>query len=178
MMGMCFSAGSPLMRRVASVAIEKRELNVHEDRIGMVRRSGGDRLLAVADLDDVKSAMDEKMAEDLPVVLLVLDHKNAFGHAFPTCCSTLTGTFMKNVEPQPGGLDPNSAAMHGDDTLGNRQAEPRPALRLGGGVVSLLEILENFGLICGVDAGSGVAHRERISPIAGSGLDHHLGSSP
>ena len=37
--------------------------------------------------------------------------------------------------------------MHGDDTPGNRQAEARPALRLGEGVVSLLELLENFDLI-------------------------------
>ena len=64
--------------------------------------------------------------------------------------------------------------MHGDDTPGNRQAEPRPALLLGGGIVSLLEFLEDFGLVGGIDARSGVAHRERISPVARSGFDRHL----
>src|SRR5258708_25609072 len=68
----------------------------------MMRGSGDQRLLAIADLDDVESGMGKKITEDLPIVLLVLDHKNAFGHAFPTCCSTLTGPSKKNVEPQPG----------------------------------------------------------------------------
>src|SRR6202166_3563819 len=67
----------------------------------MMRACGGQRLLAVADLDDVVAGMGEKIAEDAPIVLLVLDHKNAFGHAFPTCCSILIGTLRKNVEPAP-----------------------------------------------------------------------------
>ena len=66
------------------VAVEKGELNVHEDHIGMVRGSGGERLLAVTDLDDLESGMGEKIAEDPSIVLLVLDHTNAPCHAFPT----------------------------------------------------------------------------------------------
>ena len=47
--------------------------------------------------------------------------------AFPACCSTLTGTLTKNVEPAPSWTSTqNSTAMHGDDTPGDRQAEPRP----------------------------------------------------
>src|SRR6516225_4503316 len=34
------------------VAVEKRELNVHEDHIGTLRSGGAQRLLAVADLED------------------------------------------------------------------------------------------------------------------------------
>src|SRR6202158_6512400 len=68
----------------------------------MVFSNGGQRPPGVAHLRDVVAGMGEKIAEDAPIILLVLDHKNAFGHAFPTCCSTLTGTFMKNVEPRPG----------------------------------------------------------------------------
>ena len=64
--------------------------------------------------------------------------------------------------------------MHGDDTLGNRQAKPRPGLCLGGGTVSLLELFENLALIAGVDSGSGVAHRERIIAVAGRSSDHNL----
>jgi hypothetical protein len=91
----CFDAAGRL------VAVEKRELNIHEDHIRSMRGSGGQRLLAVANLEDLVPGMGEKIAEDPPIVLLVLDHKNAFGHAFPTCCSTLTGTLTKNVEPWP-----------------------------------------------------------------------------
>src|SRR6516225_4931575 len=69
---------------------------------GTMRGSGGQRLLAVADLNDFESGVVKKVTDDLPIVLLVLDHQNAFGHAFPTCCSTSTGTSRKNVEPQPG----------------------------------------------------------------------------
>src|ERR1700687_4196428 len=72
----------------------------------MMRACGGQRLLAVADLNDVVAGMGEKIAEDEPIVLLVLDHKNAFGHAFPTCCSTLIGTLTKKVEPQPSSDSP------------------------------------------------------------------------
>jgi hypothetical protein len=46
--------------------------------------------------------------------------------------------------------------MHSDDTPGNRQAEPRPTLRLGGGVVSLLKLLENLDLIGGIDDEEGI----------------------
>src|SRR6516162_1956635 len=83
------------------VAVEKRKLNVHKDHIGMLRGSGAQRLLAVADLEDLESSMAKEIAKDPPIVLLVLDNKNAFGHASPTCCSTSTGTSRKNVEPVP-----------------------------------------------------------------------------
>jgi hypothetical protein len=78
-----------------------RELNVHEDNIGTLRSSGGQRLLAVTDLDDLESGMAEEIADDPPIVLLVLDNKNALCHAFPTHCSTSSGTSRKNVEPAP-----------------------------------------------------------------------------
>src|SRR6516225_2457592 len=74
------------------VAVEKRKLNVHEDHIGTLRGGGAQRLLAVTDLDDLESSMAKKIAKDPPIVLLVLDHQNAFSHASPTCCSTSTGT--------------------------------------------------------------------------------------
>src|SRR6516164_7550450 len=67
-----------------------------------MRGSGGQRPLAVVDLDDFVPGMYKQIAEDPSIVLLVLDHQNSFGHAFPTCCSTLIGTLRKNVEPAGG----------------------------------------------------------------------------
>jgi RNA polymerase sigma-70 factor (ECF subfamily) len=64
------------------------------------------------------------------------------------------------------GLHPDATAMHGDNTPGNRQGEPCITLGLCGGVVSLLELL--FDLVGRVDARSGVAHREHISPVDGN----------
>src|SRR6516225_5793752 len=83
------------------VAVEKRKLNVHEDHIGVLRGSGAQSLFAVTDLDDLESSMAKEIAKDPPIVLLVLDHQNALCHAFPTCCSTSTGTSRKKVEPAP-----------------------------------------------------------------------------
>src|SRR5580700_4118661 len=77
------------------VAVENRELNVHEDHVGTMRGRGRKRLRAVADLDDLVSGMGKKIAKNRTIVLLILDHKNASGHMWPTCCWTLTGTLMK-----------------------------------------------------------------------------------
>ncbi len=40
--------------------------------------------------------------QDLPVVLVVLDHQNALVHACATCFSTITGSVTENVDPCPG----------------------------------------------------------------------------
>jgi hypothetical protein len=49
------------------VAVKKRELNVHQDDIGTMRGSGSQRLLAVADLDDLESGVAQEIAEDPPI---------------------------------------------------------------------------------------------------------------
>jgi len=97
------------------VAVEKRELNVHKDHIGMMRGSGGQRPLTVADLDNFIAGMDKKIAKDASIVFLVLDHQNSFGHAFP-CCSTLIGTLWKNVYRQRC----TTARAAGDGKIDNR----------------------------------------------------------
>ena len=40
-------------------------------------------------------------------------------------------------------LDPNAAAVHLDDLLGDGEPEARAALRLGKGAVDLVELLED-----------------------------------
>ena len=50
----------------------------------MLRGSGAQRLLAVADLKDLESSMAKEIAKDPPIVRLILDYKNALCHAFST----------------------------------------------------------------------------------------------
>src|SRR5262249_23985098 len=64
-------------------------------------RDGGERLLAVFCLDESLTGIAEEIAQDLPIVDLILDHKNASAHACPTWRSTLIGTVNENVAPCP-----------------------------------------------------------------------------
>ena len=57
-------------------------------------------------------------------------------------------------------LDPNSAAVHLNDALRYSQPQAGAALLAGDGIVGLLELLKQLGLIgCG-NAGSGVTDRD------------------
>ena len=51
----------------------------------------GQRLLAVLRLDHLVVSADEQIAEDLHVVLLVLDHQNALAHDGCLACSSHDG---------------------------------------------------------------------------------------
>jgi hypothetical protein len=104
-------------------------LNVHQDDIGTMRGSGGQRLLAVSDLDDLESGMGEEIAEDPLIVLLVLDNKNALGHAFTTCCSTSTGTSRKNVEPAPNSFPAGGLCQGKERASSRRYRRPLASVR-------------------------------------------------
>ena len=78
------------------------------------------------------------------------------------CGSTCTGSVNWNTEPLPiSELDPELAAVHLDDAPRDRQAEAGAALLLGGGIVGLLELLEDLALVGRGDAGAVVLHRDR-----------------
>ena len=100
--------GIALQRRIGLdaarrlVAVHDRKLNVHQDQIGPLLGDGRQRLLAVLGLDHFVVGAGQQIAEDLPVVLLVLDHQNALAHGGLACCSTLIGSVNENVEPSPG----------------------------------------------------------------------------
>src|SRR5262249_34027089 len=55
-------------------------------------------------------------------------------------------------------LNPNTAAVHPDDALGDRQAETSSAFPFGCNVIRLLELLEDLPLIRKRNARSGVTH--------------------
>ena len=58
------------------------------------------------------------------------------------------------------GIDQNATAVHFDDTLGNREPQPRSAFRARRRAIHLLELFEDFRLIGGRDARAAVAHRQ------------------
>src|ERR1700733_8777331 len=83
------------------VANHQRHLNVHEDEIGTLLFRRGNAGLTVPRFCHLVADAAEKIAENLPVILLILDDENALAHAFPACCSARTGSSTKNVEPPP-----------------------------------------------------------------------------
>ena len=65
------------------VAVHDRKLDVHQDQVGPLLGDGVERLLAVLGLDHLVAGAGQQIAQDLPVVLLVLDHKNALASWLP-----------------------------------------------------------------------------------------------
>src|SRR5215469_272304 len=78
-------------------------MDVHQDEIGPLLCNCRQRLLAVFGLRDFVVGGDEHIADDLPIIRLVLHHQNALAHAAgSTWRSTITGSVKANVEPWPG----------------------------------------------------------------------------
>src|SRR5665213_1294394 len=107
------------------VAVEQRQLNIHQDEVGLVQRRGGQRCLAVMRLDHLVAGGTQEIAQDLPVVLMVLDHQNALAHALPTCCSTVTGIVKENTEPCPSS-DSTQSRPPCSSTMRREMARPSP----------------------------------------------------
>src|SRR5262249_37026663 len=70
------------------VAINQRQLDIHENEVWPLAGGKLDRLLPVLGFDHFESSVCKKIAEDLAIVLLILDNQNAFLHVCPACCST------------------------------------------------------------------------------------------
>ena len=68
-------------------------------------------------------------------------------------------------------LDPDSAAVHLNDPLGDGESQTGAALLAGDGIVGLLKFLEQVGLIGSGDAGAGVTHRHMECAVIRFGLD-------
>jgi hypothetical protein len=60
---------------------------------------GGDCFLAVLGLGQFVTGITQQVAQDLPVMLLIFDHKDVPAHDGLACCSTLVGTVNENVDP-------------------------------------------------------------------------------
>src|SRR6516165_4739498 len=79
-----------------------RQLNVHENKVGMLLFRSANTGLTIPGFRHLISGTAQEVAEDLPIVLLVFDHQNALAHAAAsTCRSTITGSVNVKVEPWP-----------------------------------------------------------------------------
>ena len=91
--------GSDLSHRLT--AIHARQLDFHQDEIGPLFCYCCERLLAVLCFRDFVVRPGKQIANDLAIILLVLDHEDALAHAASTCRSTRMGTVNEKVEPRP-----------------------------------------------------------------------------
>src|SRR5216684_4686003 len=71
-------------------------------------------------------------------------------------------------------FDPDAAAMHFDDVLGNGQTEARAACLAGARGVHAIEALEDARLIGGGDADAGIGDGEDDFSVARFGTDRNL----
>src|SRR6266511_2231986 len=85
---MACSAASAFKTASSLVAVQPRQLDVHENEVRPVRRRRGKPRLAVLGFDDLEIGAREQIPQDLPIVFLILDHQNAL-HDGPTCASTI-----------------------------------------------------------------------------------------
>src|SRR6266516_1638597 len=84
------------------VAVKGRELDVHQDEVRPMRCRRCKPCLAVFSLNDLEISAREQIAQDLPIVFLILDHADALAHHCPAWASTRTGSVKENVDPLPG----------------------------------------------------------------------------
>ena len=81
----------------------------------------------------------------------------------------------RNVAPWPSSeFDRDRAALHLDNALRDREAEPGAALLAGVRAVDLLELLEDLAVVRGGDAGAGIAHRQHGIAVLGGRPDRDL----
>src|SRR6266849_11080541 len=66
-----------------------------------VFRHGRKRPLAVFRFSHLIVVGGQPISHDLPIVLLIFDHKDALGHACLACSFTLTGRRNETVAPWP-----------------------------------------------------------------------------
>src|SRR5262245_25566817 len=92
----------------------------------------------------------------------------------PGCSRSSVSNLLFDVEwhgerergPLPQlGFNPQPAAMHLNDALGNRKPEPGAAFLLSDGRIRLLKLLKDFPLILLSYSWPGVAHRDREASV-------------
>src|SRR5580704_14950261 len=84
------------------VAVHHRHLDVHQNQVGLVLGGLGHALGAVMRLDHVVARHAEKVAQDLAIVLGVLDHEYLLAHWAASLTGwALTGIEIVKVDPLP-----------------------------------------------------------------------------
>src|SRR5262249_59693715 len=84
------------------VAFHSCQLDIHENQVRPLPLDHGKRRLYVLGLDILVARASLEIAQDLAIIVLVLNDENAFAHCRSACRSTRIGTVNENVEPQAG----------------------------------------------------------------------------
>ena len=83
MIGISLPAGVGLDPAGRFVAVHHRQLNIHQDQIRTPRGDRPQCFFAVPGFADLVAGMGEEIAQDLPVIFLVLNHQNVLAHSAP-----------------------------------------------------------------------------------------------
>src|SRR5262245_44345261 len=83
------------------IAVDYRQLDIHQDQVRTMLGGHRDAFLAVDRLDQIKPGTGQEIAQDAAIVLHVLDDQNPFAHAVGLCSVTRIGRTMLKVEPAP-----------------------------------------------------------------------------
>src|SRR4029077_3170074 len=99
---------NPIQRRISLdaarrlVTVHHRHLDIHQDEVGFVFHRLGDALGAVMRLDHLVARHAEQVAQDLAIVLGILDHEYLLAHwAASLIGTTLIGMVILKFEPLP-----------------------------------------------------------------------------
>src|SRR5687767_4601966 len=83
------------------VAVEARELDVHEDQVGTLLLRRRHALLPRGRLDRLQATARQQQPEDAPVLLVVVDRQHPLLHGLSAGRSTRSGTVTWKVAPLP-----------------------------------------------------------------------------
>src|SRR5262245_46715272 len=107
------------------VAVEDRELDVHENEIRARRFGCANPLLSVGSLHDRIAGTAEEVAQDAAQVVLVLDYKDTLAHAMSLGFSAKIGSSIWKVAPSPS-VDSTQMRPPCISTICLAMASPRP----------------------------------------------------
>src|SRR5262245_46160122 len=109
------------------VAVDPRQLDVHQDEVRALSGSGADAVLPGVGLQHLVAGVTQQIAQDLPVLLVVLDHQDALSHAqaLEAWRSARTGMRTLKVDPRPT-ADSTQIRPPWSSTIRLAMESPRP----------------------------------------------------
>ena len=191
MIGTAASAGIGADAARRLVPVDAGQLDVHQDQIGLLALGRRDPFEPVDRLDQLVAGALQQVADDLAVVLGVLDDEDALRHAAPIntgagsrplapaassmISSTRTGSTTRNVAPLPR-AESTEIVPPCISTMRFEIARPSPVppfLRVFE-LSTCWNSLEDPAVVLGGDAGAGVAHSQHEIAVLGRRPDRDL----
>src|SRR5882672_12652666 len=84
------------------VAIDIGQMQIHQDEVWAVCDRGAHPLGAGRGFQDPIADAGQEVPQNLPIVLVILDHQNLDGHVSSSGAATRIGIVHQNVAPWPG----------------------------------------------------------------------------